>query len=317
MTTYNGEAYLLPQLQSLLNQTRQADEVVICDDRSEDATVSLIHSFIEEHGLSHWRLIENRQSLGYIHNFQKAMMETTGDLVFLCDQDDIWAKDKIRIMRQQMDENPRIDALVSGYSLIDGAGKPLQSNGKHFYTPEPGAPLLSPVKIGRVLYRNMAQGCTGVYRRSLLERYAGCDNTTALPHDWALHFLAYERNALYFLNQVLVSYRIHSKNATGIDRSSRENVLRKDMCALEDCLLLPIKEESKLELRRILAFYQSRIQWLTSRSLSVWIRGWHCCLELKFGIFVMQYIKDFLWVFLEGKSSAKGQGAPNINRLQL
>lgn len=305
MTTYNGEAYLLPQLQSLLNQTRQADEVVICDDRSEDATVSLIRSFIEEHGLSHWRLIENRRNLGYIHNFRKAMMETTGDLVFLCDQDDIWAEDKIRILQQQMEENPQIDALVSGYSLIDGAGKPLQSDEKHFYTPEPGANLLSPVKSGRVLYRNMAQGCTGVYRRSLLERYVGCDNTTALAHDWALHFLAYERNALYFWNQELVLYRIHSKNTTGIDRTSRENVLRKDMYALEDCLLLPIKEESKLELQRILAFYRIRIQWLTTHSLSVWIRGWRCCLKLKFGIFVMQYIKDFLWVFLGCKSSAE------------
>lgn len=87
MITYNVETYLLSQFRFLLNQTRQADEVVICNDRSDDATVSLIRSFIEEHGLSYWRLIENRRKLGYIHNFQNAMIETTGDL-FLCDQDD-------------------------------------------------------------------------------------------------------------------------------------------------------------------------------------------------------------------------------------
>lgn len=83
MITYNGDTYLFSQLQFLLNQTQQADEVVICNDRSDDATVSLICAFIEEHGLSYWRLIENRRNLGYIHNFQKAMIETTGDLFFM------------------------------------------------------------------------------------------------------------------------------------------------------------------------------------------------------------------------------------------
>ena len=45
MATYNGEKYIEEQLQSILNQTRPVDEVVICDDCSNDNTVSIVNRF--------------------------------------------------------------------------------------------------------------------------------------------------------------------------------------------------------------------------------------------------------------------------------
>ena len=47
MTTYNGEQYIERQLESILNQTLLADEIVICDDGSRDATVEIIRKVIE------------------------------------------------------------------------------------------------------------------------------------------------------------------------------------------------------------------------------------------------------------------------------
>lgn len=294
VATYNAEGYLLEQLDSLRSQTRQPDEVIICDDHSSDATVSIIQNYLQEHTLPGWRLIENTENLGYVRNFRKAMAQTNADFVFLCDQDDVWDTDKIRVMTQILEENEHILALTCGYHLIDGEGKPMQTQGKRFYTPRVGAGTLSTVKSGRVLHWNMAQGCTGAYRRSLVDDYEKSQTNGRLAHDWALHLLAYDRQGLFFWNQELVSYRIHGKNATGIQGGSRCEILQKDVDALEDALCLPLKEHSKEEIRRIMTFYNHRIAWLRSGSVVTWLSGWPDCMRLGAGQFFLQYCKDFL-----------------------
>ena len=95
VTTYNGSKYIREQLSSIMHQIRCADEVIIVDDASTDDTPAIIKSFIEENGLENWRLIENKENLGFIKNYRKALSESTGDVICLCDQDDIWFEDKL------------------------------------------------------------------------------------------------------------------------------------------------------------------------------------------------------------------------------
>ena len=50
LSTYNGKRYLRELMDSLRNQTRQPDEVLVSDDASSDGTVELVRSYIEEYG---------------------------------------------------------------------------------------------------------------------------------------------------------------------------------------------------------------------------------------------------------------------------
>ncbi len=45
MCTYNGARYLREQLESIAGQTRPPDELVICDDCSDDATDRIVRDF--------------------------------------------------------------------------------------------------------------------------------------------------------------------------------------------------------------------------------------------------------------------------------
>ena len=45
MCTYNGQKFLKEQLNSLLRQSKQADEIIIVDDKSNDNTVKIIEEF--------------------------------------------------------------------------------------------------------------------------------------------------------------------------------------------------------------------------------------------------------------------------------
>ena len=93
MCTYNGEKYIREQLMSIRNQTLRIDEIVICDDCSEDDTVEIIENLIRQYDLP-VRLHVNTWNHGYRKNFEQAICRCSGDIIFLSDQDDIWLPTK-------------------------------------------------------------------------------------------------------------------------------------------------------------------------------------------------------------------------------
>ena len=113
IATYNGEKYIIEQLESILYQTQAVDEVIICDDCSQDRTVHIIRDFIVQHELNcTWKLFVNDQNLGYCENFKKAIYLCTGDIVFFCDQDDIWVKNRVEVMAAAIHDKPDISDVV-------------------------------------------------------------------------------------------------------------------------------------------------------------------------------------------------------------
>lgn len=93
MTTYNGERFLREQIESILSQTLQPDEIIVCDDCSSDGTVAILKQYKHIKGFSY---VVNEQQLGLIRNFKKAVSLAAKDnYVALSDQDDIWLPDKL------------------------------------------------------------------------------------------------------------------------------------------------------------------------------------------------------------------------------
>ena len=130
MTTYNGELYIERQLYSILNQTLSADEIVICDDRSKDKTVEIVKAFIERTRDRRILLIENQQNLGYTRNFYKAISMTTGDYIFLADQDDERHPDKLERSLQIMKETGSC-AVCTNCGYINQDSLPISDTGDY------------------------------------------------------------------------------------------------------------------------------------------------------------------------------------------
>lgn len=105
MATYNGAKYLNEQLDSIKNQTLKLDEVIIVDDVSTDDTSYLVEKYISNHQLN-WMFIKNKENLGYKGNFKKGLEHASGDVIFLCDQDDIWHLDKVERMIEVLKHHP-------------------------------------------------------------------------------------------------------------------------------------------------------------------------------------------------------------------
>lgn len=114
MCTYNGEKYIREQLMSIRNQTLRIDEIVICDDCSEDDTVEIIENLIRQYDLP-VRLHVNTWNHGYRKNFEQAICRCSGDIIFLSDQDDIWLPTKVETIIGYFNSNPdkvRLEKII-------------------------------------------------------------------------------------------------------------------------------------------------------------------------------------------------------------
>lgn len=115
ISTYNGEKFILSQLDSILNQTYNDFDVYIFDDCSTDNTVNCVNKFILENNLKRWNVFVNENNKGWKRNFFESFMKTDADIIFSCDQDDIWFENKLESMINIFENNNSINVLFSGY----------------------------------------------------------------------------------------------------------------------------------------------------------------------------------------------------------
>jgi glycosyltransferase involved in cell wall biosynthesis len=117
LCTYNGEKYLKEQLKSIINQTVQPDEIIICDDCSKDNSVKIANEILTEWNGA-WKVCVNENNLGYKKNFQKAISLCHGDIIFLSDQDDVWNLHKLELMLPAF-ENHEVVLAFHDAELVD------------------------------------------------------------------------------------------------------------------------------------------------------------------------------------------------------
>ena len=91
--TYNGEQFLREQLESVVNQTFPLHEIIIQDDGSTDRTMQIAMEYANRY--DNIIVKSNPDKQGINGNFFSAMRSCTGDFIAICDQDDLWAQDKI------------------------------------------------------------------------------------------------------------------------------------------------------------------------------------------------------------------------------
>ena len=224
MSTYNGEKYILEQLESIRLQTQKVDEVIIYDDASTDYTVEVVNSYIKQYSLEHWKLYLGKENIGYIRGFSNALKNATGDIIFLADQDDAWQLDKVEGMYRYMRKYPQILSLSSSFSFIDDSGKtisgrrvPLSDNNGYMHFKKVKKNKVASVSDTYILQNDISPGCTMAIRKELLSDYFSFQDGNKISHDWKLNFLAARKNGCFFWNHITTRYRIHNENTIGTE----------------------------------------------------------------------------------------------------
>jgi len=221
MTTYNGEKYIVEQMESIRTQTKNVDEVIIKDDCSSDDTCKIVSDYIGKYNLENWKLISNENNLGWKTNFASVIEMASGDFVFLCDQDDIWMNNKVEVMYSAMKNNTNIDVLVSNYQLFidDGVKSYVQGQKKA------NNHLVEKYHAKNNFIYTKYPGCVYCIKAEILDIFKKYWNEK-FSHDTLLWHIAYIRNGLYVVQEDLIKYRRHDNTATGRKISDKKDRLQ-------------------------------------------------------------------------------------------
>jgi Glycosyl transferase family 2 len=123
LTTYNGQAYLEAQLDSLARQTLLPAELVVCDDCSTDSSVAMLETFAGNAPFP-VHLHRNPTQLGVLENFHRAFSLCSSPFIAYCDQDDVWAPDKLERCQIALMQ-PRVVLASHRSRLTDSELRPL------------------------------------------------------------------------------------------------------------------------------------------------------------------------------------------------
>ena len=279
LTTYNGEKYIIEQLRSILDQDEAADEVIICDDGSTDQTITLIRKFILANHLERrWKLILNEHNLGYGNNFHKAMNLCNTDFIFLCDQDDVWRKNKISVMKSIMMENSSIKLLCTDYEPFSSSDDAPSVHRKVLKSMNDNGELVHIELSEKTIFLGRL-GCLMCVRRDFLKQaekywYSGW------PHDDYLWKTALCYSGCFILHRKLIDRRLHSGN---VSMRPKHSVVRR-ISYLEDLLH---NDQAMLKC--------AKAQKLSNRSISVITRNIQAT-ELRLQMFNENRVINVLWL---------------------
>ncbi|MGA9289473.1 MAG: glycosyltransferase [Anaerobacillus sp.] len=195
---YNCE-YIDIAIESALAQTYSNIEVIVVNDgaTSYAKKISPYYHLI--------RYIEqgNKGTAGALNTGIKA---ATGDYFTWLSADDVYAVDKVE---KQLAYLEKMQAAIgySSYKLIDHYG--------HVTNESVGVSFPTRLDFLRHLKRGCAiNGCTVMMEMQLLEEFGGFDESLPFTHDYDLWVRIAEKYSFVYMDECLVSYRVHNEMGT-------------------------------------------------------------------------------------------------------
>ena len=239
LATFNGEAYIGEQLDSLARQILLPDELVVCDDGSVDNTVAIVQEFQNAAPFS-VKIHQNSKRLGFADNFLQAATKCSGDWVAFCDQDDIWFPEKLLSVSEAIQNSRASDLMLVTHSVQmvseDFSPKNCQSDSRRHRAK--ATDTWSAVALGGLSTLNSSKdrtirpnchpgfwvlpGFTCVFRRELVtcfdwkvrpRSYDG--NDPSQGHDRWICMLANAVGSVHHIAKPLALYRRHDAALTG------------------------------------------------------------------------------------------------------
>jgi len=202
LASYNGALYIEKQLRSILCQLSESDEIIIVDDCSTDSTLTVINDITD----TRIHVYCNGYNEGVIKTFERSINYAIGDIIYLCDQDDVWHANKVEMFECVFEKNPDVMLVLSDARVIDDNGKVIAES---FYKKR-GA-FVSGVLPN--IIKNKYLGCTMAFRKFLVDKVLPFPGNIPM-HDIWIGIICAIYGKDYFINTSLIDYRRHQNNAS-------------------------------------------------------------------------------------------------------
>lgn len=233
---YDGGKYIKEQLDSILKQLGEKDEVILSVDRAMDGSMELLEKYAKK---------DKRISLiqgpgkGVVKNIQYAVSKSSGDIIFLADQDDVWLDKKVeKVMRAF--SNPNVSAVLHNAEIVDENLKKVGQTTFEWRNSRPGP--------WKNFMKNSYIGACMAFR-SNLKKWIFPIPDKIFMHDYWIGVRAEDVGKVIFLREPLLLYRRHSDNVTGLKHESLYFMVKKRFYILTETAKWKIKKR-KLRKKR-------------------------------------------------------------------
>lgn len=216
LSTYNGEAYLSAQLESILQQSYPAVSLYIRDDGSSDRTRYLLEQYAAAHSnikLFFGKNIGAAQSYFWL----LANADKDADYIALSDQDDVWHCDKLQRAVSWLEREEASCPLLyfSRFEIVDADLRHLALS-----------PLATRLGFANALVQNQATGCTMVLNQAARMLLLSALPTRTIMHDWWIYLVLSAFGKLLYDATPTLKYRQHAHNTIGASASTVEKLQR-------------------------------------------------------------------------------------------
>lgn len=207
LATYNGSRFVRAQLDSILSQTYNNYELLICDDCSTDDTFSILEEYAQKD--NRIKIFQNDHNLGFKKNFERLLSFASCGLIALSDQDDIWTSNHLELLMKNLGENYLIcgnayladrDGKSTGITLLDCS--------KFDFLPETQEDWFF-----YLLHGSVYQGAACLFRKELITNLLPIPDTVKY-HDYWLAIHAAMQGGVKYVENPILYYRQHGDNVT-------------------------------------------------------------------------------------------------------
>jgi glycosyltransferase involved in cell wall biosynthesis len=212
IATYNGEKYILEQINSILNQISIDDEIIVVDDCSKDNTIDVIKSIDD----TRIKIVINEFNLGVNCSFENAINIANNDLIILADQDDIWTENRMNVIKRKFEENSKISLVAGNSNYINSKGEAIKALIGDLSNKDSNRSFFNLFKIfsGNAPYYGCAIAFKKEFKNFILPFPRFIES-----HDLWIVKCAIIMNKLAHIEERLLNRRIHGENASVVSRN--------------------------------------------------------------------------------------------------
>ena len=208
LAAYNGEKYIAEQISSVLPQLSEDDEIVVSVDPSADRTREIVSSLSEAD--SRIKLIDG-EGRGLIKNFENAIKNCRNDIIFPCDQDDIWLPEKAARVKKEFENDSALLLTMHDAKIVDENLSEIESS---FF-----AHRGTKTGILKNIWKNSYMGCCMAFRKEALKYILPFPENLPMHDQW-IGLVCEKRGKVSLIREPLMLYRRHGDNASKMQHES-------------------------------------------------------------------------------------------------
>jgi glycosyltransferase involved in cell wall biosynthesis len=202
LAAYKGEKFIGEQVKSVLSQLPENGELIISDDYPQgDTRAAVLAAAGEDERIKYI----DGPGKGVCANFENALRASGGDVVFLCDQDDVWLPGKISSVISAIENGA--DVVLHDAFVTDGGLNITENSFFESHSSKNG--------FLNNLVKNSFVGCCMAFTREVVNDCLPFPENLPM-HDWYIALVALKkRRNVVFLPEQLIYYRRHENTFTG------------------------------------------------------------------------------------------------------